>query len=98
MKTTLIANSELLEENAKLKAEIENLRIKADAYDIACDDLEQYQQSRIASGKHPGTVRSLCDGMAWAYNRINDLESALHAEMNDVANAALRVCRGDNHD
>ncbi len=56
-------------------AELENLRIKADAYDIACDDLERFQQSRVAAGKAPGTEGSLCDGMAWAYSRIGELEA-----------------------
>lgn len=58
-------------------AELENLRIKADAYDIACDDLERFQQSRVAAGKAPGTEGSLCDAMAWVYSRIDRLESEL---------------------
>lgn len=74
-----VAIRELAAERDALKAEIENHKIKSDAYEIACDDMEVFQRARAKSGKHPGTQGSLCDGMRWVYSRINELEDELEA-------------------
>ncbi len=51
----------------------------ADAYNHACDMLEQFQAARAAAGKEIGTEGSLCDGMAWLYGRLDELEAQIDA-------------------
>lgn len=46
----------------------------ADAYNHACDEMDRFQKERVAAGKEAGCEGSLCDGMAWLYGRIADLE------------------------
>ncbi|MEH6784724.1 MAG: hypothetical protein V7688_12645 [Alcanivorax jadensis] len=48
----------------------------ADAYSYACEIMEQHQSERVAAGKDPGTIGSLCDGIAWLYEYIQELEAA----------------------
>lgn len=55
----------------------------ADAYNHACDEMERFQDQRRKAGKEVGTERSLCDGMAWLYQHVSDVEAerdALQAE------------------
>ena len=51
----------------------------ADAYNHACDMLEQFQAVRAAAGKEIGTEGSLCDAMAWLYGRLDELEAQIDA-------------------
>ncbi|MDR0216121.1 MAG: hypothetical protein LBJ15_19285 [Comamonas sp.] len=48
----------------------------AEAYDIACEEMEAYQRKRALAGKEIGTTHSLIDGMAWVYGRMDELEAA----------------------
>lgn len=59
----------------------------ADAYNHACDEMERFQQERIAAGRDAGTEGSLCDGMAWLYERIDELESALDESVSIMQSA-----------
>ena len=47
-----------------------------DPYDYACEIMEREQQARRARGVYVGTEGSLCDGIAWVYNRLRELEEA----------------------
>ena len=49
--------------------------IAADAYVMACQELEHWQQERRKAGKDAGTTGSLVDGIAWLYGYIDDLEA-----------------------
>lgn len=49
--------------------------IAADAYVIACQEMEQWQHKRRKAGKEVGTTGSLVDGIAWLYGYVDDLES-----------------------
>jgi hypothetical protein len=51
----------------------------ADAYNHACDVMERWQAERAAAGKEVGTTGSLCDGIAWLYGRLDELEAALNS-------------------
>lgn len=77
-------NRELTAENARLKGE--NLKLEhlcdatyvasgADAYNHACDEMKRWQKKRLDAGKEVGTTNSLCDGIAWLYGYIDELES-----------------------
>ena len=80
-------------ENERLKAdylEVERLcdatyvAKGADAYNHACDEMERFQNQRRKAGKKVGTERSLCDGMAWLYRHVSDVEAerdALQAKL-----------------
>lgn len=46
-----------------------------DAYLVACEIMEEHQRERAMAGKEVGTTGSLCDGIAWLYDRIATLES-----------------------
>ena len=50
----------------------------ADAYNHACSEMERWQQKRVAAGKDAGCEGSLCDGMAWLYGHIDELEAKLY--------------------
>jgi hypothetical protein len=64
----------------------------ADAYNLACDEMERWQEARAAAGKEVGTTGSLCDGMAWLYGRLDALEAALkecrNATLEEAAQSA----------
>ena len=64
--------ADALESQAKRIAELEP---QADAYNFACEDMEKFQRERFEAGKEVGTQGSLCDGMAWVYGRLNELEA-----------------------
>lgn len=49
--------------------------IGAEAYDMACEEMEAYQLKRAKAGKEAGTTLSLVDGMAWVYERLDELEA-----------------------
>ena len=55
----------------------ENMKLQADAYEIACEDLENWQLERLAAGKDPGTMGSLCDGIARLCEMLEEAEAAL---------------------
>lgn len=61
----------------------------ADAYNHACEVLEHWQAKRAADGKEVGTTGSLCDGMAWLYERLDKLEAALKPEGPSFESATL---------
>lgn len=48
----------------------------ADAYNHACDEMEAWQEKRRVRGQEVGTTGSLCDGIAWLYERIEHFEEA----------------------
>lgn len=50
--------------------------IGAEAYDMACEEMEAYQIKRAKAGKETGTTLSLVDGMAWVYERLDELEAS----------------------
>lgn len=52
----------------------------ADAYNHACDEMERWQAERKKAGKDAGTKGSLCDGIAWLYDRLERLESENEAQ------------------
>lgn len=58
-----LASAEVVEENG-------------DPYDYACEIMEREQQARRARGVYVGTEGSLCDGIAWLYRRLRELEEA----------------------
>ena len=60
-----------------LEDEARELRPAAEAYSIACEELEQWQARRAKAGLEVGCTGSLCDGMAWLYLYIEQLEAAL---------------------
>lgn len=47
----------------------------ADAYNHACNEMEAWQAKRRKARKAVGTEGSLCDGIAWLYERIDVLET-----------------------
>lgn len=47
----------------------------ADAYNYACDLLEQWNNKRIDAGKQPCTQRSLCDGLASLFSMLAKAEA-----------------------
>jgi len=47
----------------------------ADAYNHACSEMEDFQNKRARAGKEVGTTGSLVDGMAWLYERLDELEA-----------------------
>ena len=49
--------------------------IGAEAYDTACEEMEAYQLKRAKAGKEAGTTLSLVDGMAWVYERLDELDA-----------------------
>jgi CRISPR/Cas system-associated protein Cas10 (large subunit of type III CRISPR-Cas system) len=49
------------------------------AYNHACREMERWQQQRHRSGKDVGTTGSLCDGIAWLYGYIDELEAKIDA-------------------
>jgi len=61
----------------------------ADAYSYACEIMEQHQAKRVNAGKDPGTIGSLCDGLAWLYGKIEELEDAPSVPENEVKAQAL---------
>jgi hypothetical protein len=77
----------------ELKAEIERLTVErnelerlcdetyvaqgADAYNYACEIMETWQEERFKAGKEIGTQGSLCDGICWLYQYVDDLEAEL---------------------
>ena len=69
---TLTVAADALESQAKRIAELEP---QADAYNFACEDMEKFQRERFEAGKEVGTQGSLCDGMAWVYGRLSELEA-----------------------
>lgn len=62
--------------------------IAADAYNIACEEMERWQYERKKAGKEVGTERSLCDGIAWLYQYVDELE-AKQAQPTDTERAYL---------
>lgn len=80
-------------EIAALKAENLNLEALcdatyvaqgADAYNHACEVLETWQEKRIAQGKEPGCVGSLCGGMEWLYAQVSGQETEIAALRKDA--------------
>ena len=68
------------------RLDAENLRLEllcdatyveqgADAYNHATDEMERWQRDRFNQGKEVGTEGSLCDGIAWLYGHIENLEA-----------------------
>ena len=55
----------------------------ADAYNHACSEMERHQKHREDAGKEVGCTGSLCDGMAWLYDKLNATEAA-NAELLDA--------------
>ncbi len=51
----------------------------ADAYNHACNEMERWQHQRHTVGKVVGTTGSLCDGIAWLYGHIDELEEKIAA-------------------
>ena len=49
----------------------------ADAYNHACSEMEAWQAKRCKAGKRIGTQGSLCDGMAWVYDRLSTSEDEI---------------------
>ena len=49
----------------------------ADAYHHACAEMERWQEGRKLQDKDPGTEGSLCDGIAWLQERIEELEAQI---------------------
>ena len=47
----------------------------AEAYDIACEEMEAWQEKRRKAGKEIGTQGSLVDGIGWLYERLDELEA-----------------------
>lgn len=47
----------------------------ADAYHHACAEMERWQEGRKLQDKDPGTEGSLCDGISWLQERIEELEA-----------------------
>ena len=47
-----------------------------DPYVYACEIMEQEQAERAKRGVEIGTQGSLCDGIAWVYGRLRELEEA----------------------
>jgi hypothetical protein len=45
-----------------------------DAYNHACELMEQFQAERAKRGVEIGTQGSLCDGIAWLYTKLQELE------------------------
>lgn len=67
---------------AELEEQVHRLQLLtqgngSEAYDIACEEMECWQQKRAAAGKDEGTTQSLVDGMAWLYEHIEELEGKL---------------------
>lgn len=63
-------------QNARLEQLCEDTYVAkgADAYNYACEQMEEFQRKRLAQGKEAGCQGSLCDGMAWLYDRLEELE------------------------
>ena len=84
------AQAELEKANAKI-LELEKLcdttyvAQGADAYNHACSEMERWQQKRFAAGKDAGCEGSLCDGMAWLYGHIDELEEKLYKMRKQLA-------------
>lgn len=55
----------------------------AEAYDIACEEMEAYQLKRAQAGKEVGCTGSLVDGIGWVYERLEELEAELEATRKD---------------
>lgn len=51
----------------------------ADAYNHACSEMERWQKERLNAGKDAGCEGSLCDGMAWLYGQIEQLEAEVES-------------------
>jgi len=63
----------------------------ADAYNHACDLIEQLQSERIAAGRDPGTEGSLCDGLTWAYGELMEAESEIDTLRSALAAKSAEV-------
>lgn len=82
--TYLPGHLEVAAELRRLHARVQELEedlqlarqgIGAEAYDMACEEMEAYQLKRAKAGKEAGTTLSLVDGMAWVYERLDELEA-----------------------
>ena len=51
----------------------------ADAYNHACSEMARWQKERLNAGKDAGCEGSLCDGMAWLYGQIEQLEAEVES-------------------
>jgi hypothetical protein len=60
---------------------------EADAYRHACEIMEQFQAERAKRGVEIGTQGSLCDGIAWLYQKLEELESPTATGKADAASA-----------
>lgn len=49
--------------------------VAADAYHHACSRMEEWHRKRARAGKEVGTEGSLCDGIEWLYQRIEQVEA-----------------------
>lgn len=58
--------------------------VEVDAYLHACSEMEYWQAKRAKAGKEIGTEGSLCDGIAWLFDRIEKLESKFVLNVNDI--------------
>lgn len=59
----------------------EGLSGAEDAYFHACSGMKHWQAKRAKAGKEIGTEGSLCDGIAWLFDRIEKLEAKLVFDM-----------------
>lgn len=50
--------------------------VEADAYNIACELMEEGWRERAKRGVEIGTQGSLCDGISWIFDRVKKLEAA----------------------
>ena len=55
-------------------AAFEPHKLRAESYEIACEELERYQYKRIKSGRHPGTQGSLIDGSGSLFDMLDEAE------------------------
>ena len=51
----------------------------AEAYEIACEEMQAFQKKRDEAGKDSGACNSLVEGMAWVYEALSSAEHHLEA-------------------
>lgn len=68
----------------------------ADAYNHACDLIEQLQAERIGKGRDPGTEGSLCDGLTWAYGELLESEDECETLRSALAASRAEVEENEN--
>lgn len=53
-----------------------NTKQQAESYEIACEILEDWQESRVAAGLDPGCCGSVCDGISRLCEMVEEAEAA----------------------